>query len=123
MRARLVILLSLVPVMTALTPLPAHAGRAAGGALVLAQTQGGDLSGQDNTAKGQEGQQGSSGKGQGAAGAQTGAGGQTEGGASATGPPWTYQMARLSVLLLILLALSIGLNYRRLVTKRQRGEV
>jgi hypothetical protein len=39
------------------------------------------------------------------------------------GPPWTYQMARISFLLLALLLLSMGAIYYRLVVKRQRGEV
>jgi hypothetical protein len=39
------------------------------------------------------------------------------------GPPWTYQMARISLLLLALLLLGMGAVYYRLVVKRQRGEV
>jgi hypothetical protein len=48
--------------------------------------------------------------------------GQTEG-TEATGPPWTYQMARAGLLLLLVLVLGIGLAYYRFVLKRQRGEV
>jgi hypothetical protein len=47
--------------------------------------------------------------------------GQTEGAAEETGPPWTYQMARLGIVLMIVLALGIGLAYYRFVMKRQRG--
>jgi hypothetical protein len=39
------------------------------------------------------------------------------------GPPWTYQMARISLALLALLLLGMGAVYYRLVVKRQRGEV
>ncbi len=38
-----------------------------------------------------------------------------------TGPPWTYQMARIGLVLLVFLALSIGLAYYRFVASRQRG--
>jgi hypothetical protein len=47
--------------------------------------------------------------------------GQTEGAAEA-GPPWTYQMARLGFVLLVVLALGIGLAYYRFVMRRARGE-
>lgn len=39
------------------------------------------------------------------------------------GPPWTYQMARISLLLVALLFLGMGAVYYRLVVRRQRGEV
>lgn len=56
--------------------------------------------------------------------AETGAEeGQTEEAAEEEGPPWTYQMARLSLVLLALLALGIGAAYYRFVVMRQRGEV
>jgi hypothetical protein len=74
-------------------------------------------------AQGQEGTD-QGGGGQGEAEAETGAGGQTEGGSSTESElPWTYQMARLSILLLVGLAAAIGLLYYRLVVKRQRGDV
>jgi hypothetical protein len=55
--------------------------------------------------------------------AQTGAGKQqSSGGEPAAGPPWTYQMAKISILLLVLLILSLGWFYFRLVlTRRRRG--
>ena len=81
-----------------------------------------DPTGPEDEAEGQEGQ-GGAGEGQGTAEAETGAGGQTEGGTSATGPPWTYQMARLALVLLAVLAGAIALAYYRFVAKRQRGEV
>jgi hypothetical protein len=39
------------------------------------------------------------------------------------GPPWTYQMARISIVLLVLIIAAVGLLYYRLVIARQRGEV
>jgi hypothetical protein len=48
--------------------------------------------------------------------------GQSEGAAEEEGPPWTYQMARISLALLALLALAIGGAYYRFVVMRQRGE-
>jgi hypothetical protein len=44
-------------------------------------------------------------------------GGQTE-----TGPPWTYQMARITVVLVVFLGLGLGLLYYRLVVRRRRGD-
>jgi hypothetical protein len=38
------------------------------------------------------------------------------------GPPWTYQMARMSLLMVALLLLGMGAIYYRLVVKRRRGE-
>lgn len=38
-----------------------------------------------------------------------------------TGPPWTYQMARIGLVLLLFLGLSIGMAYYRFVASRQRG--
>lgn len=49
--------------------------------------------------------------------------GQEEGVAEETGPPWTYQMARISLALLALLALGMAFLYFRLVVQRRKGEV
>ena len=108
--------IALVGVLSLSTVAPAYAR-----AVVLAQQ--GDPTGTDEEAEGQE-SQGGEGEGQGSSEAETGAGGETEGGASTeTGPPWTYQMARLSLVLLVLLAGGIAFLYYRLITRRQRGEV
>jgi hypothetical protein len=116
LRSRLVIVLC---VLVALS-VPAAPALASGGgrAPVLAQ----DPTGPEDEAEGQEGQ-GGAGEGQGTAEAETGAGGSTTEGTAEAGPPWTYQMARLSLVLLVGLALGIALIYHRLVAKRQRGEV
>lgn len=42
--------------------------------------------------------------------------------ADEAGPPWTYQMARMAVGLLLLVAAAIGLMYYRLVIVRGRAE-
>ncbi len=42
------------------------------------------------------------------------------GGGAAEGPPWTYQMARLGIFLLVLTAIMIALAYRRFVVIPQR---
>lgn len=39
------------------------------------------------------------------------------------GPPWTYQMARMILVLLVLMAVGIGGLYWRLVVQRQRHGV
>ena len=49
--------------------------------------------------------------------------GQTETAEEETGPPWTYQMARMTAALVLLLGLSLGLMYWRLVVQRQRRGV
>ena len=43
--------------------------------------------------------------------------------AEATGPPWTYQMARISLALLVLLAIGLGVLYVRLISSRRKGAV
>jgi hypothetical protein len=40
-----------------------------------------------------------------------------------TGPPWTYQMARMGIALLVLMAFGVAFAYYRFVVKRQRGVV
>jgi hypothetical protein len=56
--------------------------------------------------------------------AETGADkGQTEPAADETGPPWTYQMARLGILLIVVMVLGCALAYYRFVVRRQRGAI
>jgi hypothetical protein len=107
-----VVLAGFLPAGTAVAA-PAH------DVVVLAQQTGGP----EGEAQGQE-STGDEGEGQGASEAESGAEGQTEEGES-TGSevPWTFQMARLSVLLLLALGAGIGLLYYRLVVKRQRGQI
>ena len=42
------------------------------------------------------------------------------GGAAETGPPWTYQMARIGVALLVIGVLAVAAAYRHFVVKPQR---
>ncbi len=44
------------------------------------------------------------------------------GGAAETGPPWTYQMAKITVVMVLFLGLAIGAIYYRLVVRRRRGD-
>lgn len=56
--------------------------------------------------------------------AETGSGAdQTEEATEETGPPWTYQMARMALAALFLLGLAIAGAYYRFVVTRQRGAV
>jgi len=105
MRARLALALLLAVSITALSPL---IGSAVAGTLVTAQEE--ESEGQDQGGQDPE--------------TETGADeGQTEEAAEEIGPPWTYQMARLGIALMVVLALGIGLAYYRFVTKRQRGVI
>lgn len=77
-----------------------------------------DVVGQEEEAEGQE-----SGNEENAP-AESGADeGQTEGAAEETGPPWTYQMARLGILLVLLMILGVAFAYYRFVIRRQRGAI
>jgi hypothetical protein len=116
MRARVAIALMLgLAAWLALTaPVPA-AG------LVAAQepNQEEDVVGEEEEAGGQEGAN----RGAREEGAEVGADeGETEG-ASETGPPWTYQMAWLGLLLLVAMGAAVGLAYYRFVVRRQRGAI
>jgi hypothetical protein len=116
MRARLVTLFALLVVVTAVTVAPVPAAGAPD--RPFAQDVGEEeeeLVGEEEEAEGQEG------GGEAETEGEVGAGeGETEGAAEETGPPWTYQMARLGMVLLVVLGLAIGLAYWRLVAKRQR---
>jgi hypothetical protein len=73
------------------------------------------------TTEGDEGEDQESG-GQDEPEAETGSGAdQTEEAATETGPPWTYQMARIALASLLLLGLAIAGAYYRFVVMRQRG--
>jgi hypothetical protein len=102
--------------------LPALADPAAAADVLLAQepNQEEDVVGNEEEAEGQEG----SNQGGREEGAEVGADeGETEGASEATGPPWTYQMAWLGVLLLVVMVAGVGLAYYRFVVRRQRGLV
>ncbi len=120
MRSRASVLL-LFSTLAASLVLTAASPVAASSATILAQQPVEDTEGQ-----GADAQDPGQGEGQDDPDAETGAGqGETEEGTSAetAGPPWTYQMARISLALLVLLALGLGYLYFRLVAARRRGEV
>jgi hypothetical protein len=128
MRMRLALPLALVLAGPFLFALPAMA--AGTGEVVLAQQPGGDqedpgdpVDEGDAGDMGEELEQGE-GEGQDDPDTQTGAGEdeQTEA-EPEEGPVWTYQMARISLVLLALMLLATGLAYHKLVTKRQRTGV
>jgi hypothetical protein len=52
---------------------------------------------------------------------QGGSGGGESGAAEETGPPWTYQMARITAVLLVIIGILTGLMYYRFVVQRSRG--
>ncbi len=121
MLRRLASVLGLVLIAGA-TPLLTSPARADG--TVLAQ-QGDDLVGNEEEFEGQErtGQEGTR-RGQGSGQAETGAEqDQTREAVEETGPPWTYQMARMSLALLLFLALGIAWMYYRFIVTRRRGEI
>lgn len=112
MRARVATLLSLLVICFAL---PASIAQAE--TVTFAQV------GEEDEAEGEGGNVGE-GEGQSDPEAETGAGeGEQEGGASAEeeGPPWTYQMARIGIALMVLIGLLMGLLYYRMIASRQRA--
>jgi hypothetical protein len=88
----------------------------ASAATVLAQQEGTE---NENAEGGEE----SEGEGQSDADAETGAGEEEAEGAAEEeeGPPWTYQMARISILLILFFLLGMGLLYYKLIGSRGRS--
>ena len=90
-------------------PVAAHAGP-----LHLAQDEGIENENAESGDSEGEGQKGS--------GAQSGAGeGAEEEATEEEGPPWTYQMARISLVLILLFLAGMGFLYWRMIATRQRG--
>lgn len=118
MRSRLVILIWLLALLVVGSGLSA-----ASASELLAQT-GTEEGSESGTTSGEEESQ-QSGAEDGGAGqddpeAESGAG-EGEEAATETGPPWTFQMARIGVVLLVLLGLALFSLYWRLVVGRQRA--
>ena len=121
MRSRATVVLVVLGLATGFLLAWSPATHAASDGLVIAQQPN-----EDTGVQGGDAQDEGGGAGQDDPGAETGADeGQTEEGTSAetTGPPWTYQMAWITLALLVLLALGLGYLYFRLVFSRRRGEV
>ncbi len=115
---------NLVTFLLALVLVAAFAAPAAAAdGFLLAQPEGDAEQGGENVEEGIEsgttGGDTEEGEGQEDPGAQTdpGAGEDAE---TETGPPWTYQMARIGLVLLVFLGLAIGLAWYRFVGSRQR---
>jgi hypothetical protein len=72
----------------------------------------------------EEGEADNEGEGEGAsdADAETGAGeGEQEAATEEEGPPWTYQMARIGIALMLIVGLLMGALYYRMIASRQRS--
>lgn len=133
MRSRLVLLASLVLALGLVAIPSAHAI-----SLDLAQAEseeGIDVEneGGDQSDAGTDTDQGSGGGtgdeegpgeegGEGEPAAETGAGeGEQEAAADEEGPQWTYQMSKITLVMLLLLFLAMGALYYRMIARRQRG--
>ena len=115
MRSRLAIVLSLVLLLGCFVSVGAPSASAT---ITLAQQPGEDA----ETQGGETGDE--DGAGQSDPDAETGADdSQQEDAVVEEGPPWTYQMAWITIALLLLLGISLVLLYYRLVAQRRKGEV
>lgn len=131
MRRRMALLFALTMLLGATALVEA----ALAGPVVLAQEIGegeqeSDISGEEGSEQSEGGvSEGDEGEDQESGGAdepeaETGSGeGETEEAVEETGPPWTYQMARMALAALFLLGLAIAGAYYRFVVTRQRGAV
>lgn len=109
MRARLAAVLSLVLICSFSLPLSA----AHGGTVTLSQ--------EAETEEGESGNE-AEGEGQGDADAETGASAdEQEAAVEEEGPPWTYQMARIGIVLMLIVGLLMGGLYYRMIASRQRA--
>lgn len=81
----------------------------------------GAVSDEDESQGGESGNE-SEGEGQSDADAETGAGaGEQEAAVEEEGPPWTYQMARIGIVLMLIVGLLMGALYYRMIASRQRS--
>lgn len=127
MSRRLFVLTAVVTCLLA-SAFPSASAAAADDHVILAQEpvppEGGEQAGEDEGAEQGEVQDRQDEEGQERPEAETGANeGETEEAQTETGPPWTYQMAWLGLLLLLALFGGIALLYYRFVVLRQRGIV
>jgi hypothetical protein len=77
---------------------------------------------QEDESQGSESGNEAEGEGQSDADAETGAGaGEQEAAVEEEGPPWTYQMARIGIALMVIVGLLMGLLYYRMIASRQRA--
>ena len=125
MRSRFVILIALVALVVTL-PAVAHAAPS----VRLAQDTGTDQEGVSEEDEANEntgdttttGNEEAEQQGQGDPETESGASEEeTESATEETGPPWTYQMARIALVLLALTLVAVFLAYQRFVIRRRRG--
>ncbi|MBA3290139.1 MAG: hypothetical protein H0U17_01455 [Actinobacteria bacterium] len=114
MHARLVILIAFAAMVASLSPIVAHA--APPGEVAFAQeTDSGEGGTDTDTESGGTETEGGSDEG----GEAEGGGAEGEA-ADETGPPWTYQMARISLVLLALTLAGVFFAYYKFVVIRRR---
>ena len=134
MRSRLVVLLSLALIFVfALSPVasaaPLHLAQAEAGEGSDVENDGGDQAdpgtdtdqGEGGGSTGDEedpGEEGGEGDPDSEVGADEDQEGTTE---EEEGPQWTYQMSRITLVMLLLLFLAMGALYYRMIAKRQSG--
>ncbi len=121
MRTRLAIVLALTALVLSAAPLvPAHAQDEALVAQVSTDEGEGEAGADPGADTGSAGEE----EGEGGEDAEAGAGeGEQEAAEEEIGPPWTYQMAWISIAMLVLLFFSMFMMYRKLVLSRQRDAV
>lgn len=115
MRARLAILIAAAAVVSTFSSPASAVGSPSGHTItgtevIVAQQQGGG----DESQGGETGSKGGS-------TSETGAQGDGDPAATETGPPWTYQMARIAVVLLALTVVGVFLAYWRFVAQRKKA--
>ena len=120
MRARTAAVLTLLLLCFTLPTSLAHAAT-----VTLSQEAGTDeegaVSDEDESQGGEAGNE-TEGEGQSDPDAETGAGAdEQEAAVEEEGPPWTYQMARIGIVLMVIVGLLMGLLYYRMIASRQRA--
>ncbi len=112
MRARLAILIALMTIASSVMALNSPVWSSTGP--TLAQETDSDTEG---GGQGEESEESTS---QGSNEDEGGEGSEEGGAAAETGPPWTYQMARIALVLLALTLLGVAFAYYRFVAVRRR---
>ena len=116
MRVRLAAALSLIVLCFVLPISVASAGTVT---LVQEADPEGVIGEEDESTGGEGAEEGS---GQSGADAETGAGAdEQEAAVEEEGPPWTYQMARIGIVLMLIVGLLMGALYYRMIASRQRS--
>jgi hypothetical protein len=122
MRVRLVILIALMAMVTSAMTLGSPAWSSTGPTLAQeTDTEGGDSeSGGTDTEGGGQGEDSEGTTQQGGTEDEEGESPEEGGAGAETGPPWTYQMARIALVLLALTLLGVAFAYYRFVAVRRR---